>query len=199
MAVERLDTETRQIQIKKAVLDIISTEGIGNLSIRNLASKVGVTEGALFRHFSSKREIILSIIEDVKKELISNLEKIATSKDINAEDKLFNFLCYHIMYLLENKGITMILFSEATHLNDPELKKGIQEIYFSQKEYISKIIEQGMKENIFNKSLDIEDIATLYMGIPVVLNMEMILKTNFVRKQEFCLKMINLLKKVLKP
>ena len=35
MAAERLDTETRQGQIKKAVLDIISTEGIGKLSTRN--------------------------------------------------------------------------------------------------------------------------------------------------------------------
>ena len=56
MAAERLNTETRQKQIKKAVLEIISTEGIRKLSTRKLASKIGVTEGALFRHFSSKKE-----------------------------------------------------------------------------------------------------------------------------------------------
>jgi AcrR family transcriptional regulator len=56
MATERLDTDTRKEQIKEAVLEIISTEGIGKLSIRNLASKIGVTEGALFRHFSSKKK-----------------------------------------------------------------------------------------------------------------------------------------------
>jgi AcrR family transcriptional regulator len=78
MATERLDTDTRKEQIKEAVLEIISTEGIGKLSIRNLASKIGVTEGALFRHFSSKREIILSILDDVKKELLYEQEKITS-------------------------------------------------------------------------------------------------------------------------
>jgi len=78
MATERLDTVTRKEQIKEAVLEIISTEGIGKLSIRNLASKIGVTEGALFRHFSSKKEIMLSILDDVKKELLSEQEKITS-------------------------------------------------------------------------------------------------------------------------
>jgi len=55
MATQRLETETRQTQIKKAVLEIIFSEGIGKLSTRNLASRVGVSEGAIFRHFPSKK------------------------------------------------------------------------------------------------------------------------------------------------
>ena len=55
----RLDTETRQGQIKKAILDIISKDGIGKLSTRNLAARVGVSEGALFRHFPSKKAMML--------------------------------------------------------------------------------------------------------------------------------------------
>jgi AcrR family transcriptional regulator len=108
MATERLDTDTRKEQIKEAVLEIISTEGIGKLSIRNLASKIGVTEGALFRHFSSKKEIMISILDDVKKELLSEQKKITFSSDLSAEEKLFKFLCVHITYLIENKGITIL-------------------------------------------------------------------------------------------
>lgn len=104
MAAEKLDTETRQSQIKKAVLEKISTEGIGKLSTRNLASKIGVTEGALFRHFSSKKEIMLSILDDVKNELLFDQEKITFSSDLTAEEKLFKFLCKHIKYLVKIKA-----------------------------------------------------------------------------------------------
>jgi AcrR family transcriptional regulator len=107
MAAERLDTETRQEQIKKAVLEIISTEGIGKLSTRNLASKIGVTEGALFRHFSSKKEIMLSILDDVKNELLADQEKITFSSDLSAEEKLFKFLCLPI-------AETISLFTEVS-------------------------------------------------------------------------------------
>ncbi|MDZ7763714.1 MAG: TetR/AcrR family transcriptional regulator [Melioribacteraceae bacterium] len=100
MAAERLDTETRQAQIKKAVLEIISSEGIGKLSTRNLASKIGVSEGALFRHFSSKKEIMLSILSDVKNELLTTQEEIVYSSKMNAEEKLFEIplLSYSVSY-----------------------------------------------------------------------------------------------------
>ncbi len=197
MAAERLDTETRQGQIKKAVLGIISSEGIGKLSTRNLASKIGVTEGALFRHFSSKKEIMLSILNDVKSELIADQEKITFSSTLSAEEKLFKFLCIHIKYLIENKGVTILLFSEAAHMNDSQLKKGLREILLTQKEYISRIIKQGMNEGVWDKSLNVENVATLYMGIPISLNIEMILEPGTVKQEKFCERMIGLIKRTL--
>lgn len=197
MAAERLDTETRQGQIKKAVLEIISSEGIGKLSTRNLASKIGVTEGALFRHFSSKKEIMLSILDDVKNELLANQGKITFSAELNADEKLFKFLCTHITYLIENKGITILLFSEAAHMNEPLLKKGLREILLTQKEYISRIIKQGMNEGVWDKSLNVENVATLYMGIPISLNIEMILEPGIVKQERFCERMIGLIKRAL--
>lgn len=197
MAAERLDTETRQEQIKKAVLEIISTEGIGKISTRNLASKIGVTEGALFRHFSSKKEIMLSILGDVKNELLADQEKITYSSELSAEEKLFKFLCLHVKYLIENKGITILLFSEAAHMNDSQLKKGLREILLTQKEYISRIIKQGMNEGVWDKSLNVENVATLYMGIPISLNIEMILNPGAQKQEKFCENMILLIKKAL--
>ncbi len=197
MAAERLDTETRQGQIKKAVLEIISTEGIGKLSTRNLAYKIGVTEGALFRYFSSKKEIMLAILNDVKNELIVKQEKITYSSTISAEEKLFKFLCTHIKYLIENKGVTILLFSEAAHMNDSQLKKGLREILLTQKEYISRIIKQGMNEGVWDKSLNVENVATLYMGIPISLNIEMILEPGIVKQEKFCERMIGLIKRAI--
>jgi len=197
MAAERLDTETRQGQIKKAVLEIISTEGIGKLSTRNLAAKIGVTEGALFRHFSSKKEIMLAILNDVKNELLVEQERITYSSSLTAEQKLFDFLCRHITYLIENKGITILLFSEAAHMNEPLLKKGLREILLTQKEYISRIIKQGMNEGVWDKSLNVENAATLYMGIPISLNIEMILNPGAQKQKKFCDNMICLIKKAL--
>jgi len=197
MATERLDTETRQGQIKKAVLEIISSEGIGKLSTRNLASKIGVTEGALFRHFSSKKEIMLAILGDVKSELLAEQERITYSSSLSAEQKLFEFLCKHVTYLIENKGITILLFSEAAHMNEPILKKGLREILLAQKEFISRIIKQGMNEEIWDKSLNVESAATLYMGIPISLNIEMILEPGVPKQEKFCENMIRLIKRAL--
>jgi len=128
---------------------------------------------------------MLSILGDAKSELLAAQEKITYSADINVEEKLFKFLCRHIKYLIENIGKTILLFSEAAHLNDSQLKSGLRDILLTQKEYIIRIVKQGMDEGIWDKSLNIENVATLYMGIPISLNIEMILQKVEPKKEKF--------------
>ncbi len=193
---ERQSTEIRQEQIKKAVLDIIFKDGLDQLSTRNLAQRVGITEGAIFRHFKSKRDIMLSIMHDVKSNLIGELRQITLSAE-GSEKRLLSFLCRHVKYLLENKGITILLFSEAAHMNDKELKETLHEILSEQKSLISKIIKDGMAEGLWNKKLDVEDIATIYMGIPITLNIELILNPDKFNMNNFCKRMFILMQRMM--
>jgi len=140
---------------------------------------------------------MLSILDDVKNELLAAQEQITYSANLNAEEKLFKFLCLHIKYLIDNKGITILLFSEAAHMDDSQLKGGLRDILLTQKEYISRIVKQGMNEGIWDKSLKIENVATLYMGIPISLNIEMILQPVEPKKEKFCERMICLIKRAL--
>ena len=165
----RLSTETRQAQIKEAVLDIISTEGLAKLSTKNLAAKVGVSEGAIYRHFKSKKNILLSVVEDVQDNLVVN-QKIIAESDMIPSIKLFTFLCKQIKYLINNKGVTILLLSEATHSNDSVLKEKLLEILKAQKEILKQIVEEGINKGIWDKNLDRDAFVTLYMVIPVILN-----------------------------
>jgi len=59
----RKTTDIRQEEIKQAVLDIIYTDGLKNLSTHNLAKRIDMSEGYIFRYFPTKQDIILSIIK----------------------------------------------------------------------------------------------------------------------------------------
>jgi AcrR family transcriptional regulator len=193
----RLSTETRQAQIKEAVLDIISSEGLAKLSTKNLAAKVGVSEGAIYRHFKSKKDILLSVVEDVQANLVVNQQSIADSEMIPSI-KLFTFLCKQIKYLVNNKGVTILLFSEATHANDSVLKEKLLDILKAQKEILKQIVEEGISKGVWDKNLDRDAFATLYMGIPVILNIELVLNKETFDHENFCKKMFALLEQVLK-
>jgi len=194
----RLSTETRQAQIKEAVLDIISNEGLAKLSIKNLAARVGVSEGAIYRHFKSKKNILLSVVDDVNDNLVVNQKAVADSK-MTPSVKLFTFLCKQIKYLIYNKGVTILLLSEATHANDSELKEKLLQILKAQKELLKQIVNEGINHGSWHKDLDIEAFATLYMGIPVILNVELVLNKEKFNHEDFCKKMFILLERILKP
>ncbi|MGC8595910.1 MAG: TetR/AcrR family transcriptional regulator [Candidatus Kryptoniota bacterium] len=194
---ERKPTEIRQEEIKRAFLEIVDGEGLHNLSTRKLAEKVGVTEGALFRHFRSKRDIILSIIDSVEQVLMSSLQSVAMS-NASSKDRLFKFLCAHVRYLIENRGITMLLFSEAAHSNDSELKARMLNILNRQKQLAKKIIQDGIVSGEWDSSIQVENVAMLYMGIPISLNIELVLNPYGVNTDNFCKRMMCLLERALK-
>ncbi len=193
----RKPTEIRQEQIKQAVLDIIFTDGLKNLSTRMLAQRIGMSEGAIFRHFPTKQHIIVDIVNDVHKDFIGGLRKIALSKQ-NPPKRLEEFLCFTIKYLTDNKGITLLLFSEASHNNDVQLKQALTQIFNSQKKLLSKIILDGIAEGVWDESVPVESVAMLYMGIPVSLNIELILNSGLIDSSNFCNKMFQLMNKMLK-
>jgi AcrR family transcriptional regulator len=193
----RETTDIRQEQIKKAVLDIIAEEGLHNISTRNLAKKIGLTEGAIFRHFSTKRDIIKGIMDDVENDLVGSLRNI-TLKPEKAADKLFNYLCYNVKYLKENRGITILLFSEATHLGDKELKAKLNQILSEQKQFIIKIVKDGISEGEWDKAVSPEDLAVIYMGIPITFNIELVLNKTGLNVDNFCKRMYSLILKTLK-
>lgn len=192
----RESTEVRQVQIKKAVLEIIANEGLHNLSTRKLANSIGLTEGAIFRHFPTKRDIIKGIMNDVSTDLIGALKKIVLSLE-PSDKKLFAYLCKNVEYLKQNRGITILLFSEATHLGDKELKGKLNLILTEQKIFIKKIVEDGIDSGLWNKNINTEDFANLYLGIPITFNIEMILNTDNFVVDNFCKKMYSLLIKTL--
>lgn len=193
----RETTDIRQEQIKKAVLDIIADEGLHNISTRNLAKKIGLTEGAIFRHFPTKRDIIKGIMDDVENDLLGSLRNIVLKAD-KAEDKLFNYLCRNVKYLKENRGVTILLFTEATHLGDKQLKEKLNQILTEQQQFIIKIVKEGIAEGVWDKSINAEDVAVVYMGIPITLNIELVLNNKNLNLDNFCKRMYALISKALR-
>ena len=190
-------TEIRQEQIKHAVLDIIYTDGLKNLSTRNLANRIGMSEGAIFRHFASKQDIILAIIKDVQKDFIGALRNIANS-NLQPEERLEAFLCQTVRYLTKNKGITILLFSEASHNNNTDLKNNLLQIFNTQKKLASKIILDGIALGIWDEAIPVESVSMLYMGIPISLNIELVLNGGEFHIDNFCSKMMQLINKILR-
>lgn len=192
----RKPTEIRQKEIKKAVLTIIRTDGVKAVSTKNIAKQTGLSEGAIFRHFKSKRDIMISIIDDVSNDMIDKLIEISNEESI-ARDRLYRVICKTISYLTENNGITILLFTEASQANDKEMLEKLKYLFKAQTDVVSKIINDGIKEGIWNKNIPIKDVTTLYMGIPITNNIKLILFENQ-QSKDFCKRMMNMFELVLK-
>ena len=58
----RTDLSERQFEIITAAGKLLTRSGILGLTIKNLAREMDFSESAIYRHFSSKEEIIISML-----------------------------------------------------------------------------------------------------------------------------------------
>ncbi len=70
---ERKPTATRRREIADAALAVIAERGLGGFTALAVARRVGVSDGALFRHFASKRAMVSAVVDRVEDVLFSGL------------------------------------------------------------------------------------------------------------------------------
>ncbi len=69
------DGETRRHQVAQAALRTIVEDGIAHFTTRAIASRVGISDGSIFRHFENKEEIVLAAMELLSLELQNGLDE----------------------------------------------------------------------------------------------------------------------------
>ncbi|UBM62400.1 TetR/AcrR family transcriptional regulator [Candidatus Sulfidibacterium hydrothermale] len=187
----------RRNQIKEAVKDILFYEGLQKLTTKNIARKVGISEGTVFKHYVSKKAIINDILDDVHSELVKPLAAIASAKE-DASIRLEKYVCFHLDYLAQNKGITILLFTEASYQNDTALKEMLDKTYKMLENSFGDIIRDGIKEKIWDEKVSVENLASLYMGIPLGMNIELLLHNKNMKELGYCRNMLQLIERILR-
>ncbi|MEJ8554259.1 TetR/AcrR family transcriptional regulator [Tepidibacter sp. Z1-5] len=77
--------EETRIKIINSTIDIISFEGISQISTKRIADMAGISKSNLFHHFSS----IQDIIESVVYELCNNMDVFADGDEFNSLEETF--------------------------------------------------------------------------------------------------------------
>ena len=65
----------RQREIIIAARAVIFSRGIENLTVREIAKELNITNAALYKHFKSKNEIISLLIDDIEESLLSAFKR----------------------------------------------------------------------------------------------------------------------------
>jgi AcrR family transcriptional regulator len=134
----------RQSEIVKASIELISEGGIQYFTMKTLAAKLQVTEPAIYRHFSSKTDIILSmlnIVEDANKRFQAESEKEAPSLAL-----LEQMFISKAQLFIENPEISSIVFSEEIFQNNKTFSNRVLQI-MTQMNNLTRIVIEKIQQN----------------------------------------------------
>lgn len=138
------DTELteKQKRIIIAAIQAFAEKGFASTSTSEIAKNAGVAEGTIFRHYRTKKDLLISIVEPMMKKFIApfvmrDLEKVLNQEFETFEDFLRAMIRNRISFIGKNMLLFKILIQEIPF--QPELK----ELF---KKYIGvKVIERFIK------------------------------------------------------
>ncbi|WP_442854456.1 TetR/AcrR family transcriptional regulator [Bacillus sp. FJAT-29937] len=116
----------KQKKIIIAAIESFSEKGYAATSTSEIAKKAGVAEGTIFRHYKTKKDLLLGIVAPTMAKLlapfvIKDLYKVLDTKYERFEDFLRAMIENRVIFLKKNLPLIKILIQEIPF--HPELKE----------------------------------------------------------------------------
>jgi AcrR family transcriptional regulator len=162
----KLDTQVRQEQIAQAALELVAAQGVGQLSVAAVARRVGIVPSGIYRHFGSKHEMLLAVLDLLERrlgEIIAQVDRESTS----SLQWMENLLSRHAKFVREGRAIPRIVFSDEVHREQPERKRRVRRILEGLLARMAAVVERGQQEGEIDPACDARAVATMLLGIMV--------------------------------
>ena len=154
---------SRQKEITEVALELISEKGIQGLTIKNLAKKIGITEPAIYRHYDSKIDILIAVL-DLFKQNTEQLFENELNHEGKAIDKIEHLFSRHFASFSATPSLVSIIFSEEIFRNEPVLIDKIAEVIDKNDKILTTIIVNGQRTGEIRTDIEAKYLSTVIMG-----------------------------------
>ena len=152
----------RQQQIIETAIKIIATNGIQNLTTKNLANEIGISEPALYRHFNNKLEILKAVIAYFKIKMQPASAKL--NKSANSLNNIEKFMLEHLKIISQNPNFAKVIFSEANFQNEENLILKMNNMMNQSHKILETIVRSGQQKNEIRSDISSLSIIRMVIG-----------------------------------
>lgn len=139
---------SRRQQILECLAKMLEESPGGRITTAALATKVGVSEAALYRHFPSKTKMFEGLIEFIEDTVFSRVKLIITDAP-NAQIRCEQILLLLLTFSERNPGITRILTGDALAGETDRLHQRVAQFFDRLETQLKQIIRDAeIKEGL---------------------------------------------------
>lgn len=158
-----LSSEERRDETARAVVDLAGEQNPNGISTKAIAEKMGVTQGALFRHFPNKEAIFAGVIQWVARRLMKRID--TAIREIESPlGKLEAMFHAHVGFVTEHPGVPRMVFGELQHHGDRLPKRMVRELVGRYTDKVAGLLRDGQQAGEVDAEVDVEAAASLFIG-----------------------------------
>jgi AcrR family transcriptional regulator len=160
----RLRADTRKQQIVQVVLQLIADQGVDAVSTQRIADTIGFTQGAVFRHFSTKERVWSAVMDWLEEQL----EAVWTKARRLREDQagvpvLRRMFLGHIDLIDRYPGLAKLIMSDHIRHQFPVLQERFAVLHRRYEREVREAINAGVRRAKLPKLIDRKATVTLFL------------------------------------
>jgi AcrR family transcriptional regulator len=156
--VNKVWKELKKESLMKIVVQVLSREGLNDLTMDTVAREAGVAKGTLYTYFRNKQDLVREAIDISIAPMLEELNGILKSK-LSPDQKLRKMTLRHLAYFEAHRDFFSI-FVHDRHNEQRRLKRYRSHHYQDFLERVASVIRDGIRAKIF-RDIDAKKIAAM--------------------------------------
>lgn len=162
----RLPAAQRREQLLETAATLFASRGYSGATTSEIARAAGVTEPIIYRHFPSKRDLFIALIERTGEMTIKLWEhELATAPD--AAERLRRLIGANPMVANRGKGIYRVIVQAMTEVEDPQIHEALNHHVQRLLEFLTREVRQAQEAGRVSKrfSPQLTAWALIHLGL----------------------------------
>jgi AcrR family transcriptional regulator len=159
----RLSTDERQREIVAAVLALARERGPEAITTQAIADRMGVTQGAIFRHFPDKEAIWLAVFVWVR-ESLGAVFAAAMAKTRTPLAKIEAAFLAHVAFIAANPGVPRVMFHELQYPGDSPIRAEVRATITGYRKRLAQLFTEAKAAGELPTDLDVTLAPILFIG-----------------------------------
>ena len=157
-----LSADLRRAETVATVIELAATHDPAVMTTGQIASAMGVSQGALFRHFPDKMAIWTAVLEWTCGELNHRFDVLPDSPPLT---RLEAMLAAHVDFVIEQPGVPRILFGELQRAGDTPTKAIARQLMAGYRARVARQLHAAREAGAIADTTDVEAATVLFLAM----------------------------------
>ena len=167
-----MTSPARREQIVDRASELATEAGLGQLTMKRIAARVGFSEAAIYRYFPTKQALLLGLMDRLETQLLVPIRAIADKSELPPTARLQRIVQHHLSLVLERHSLPIQLLAEASAAGDPVLLSRMRGIMRGYVDILMRLAEDAIASGSLSADIDPGVLAVWLLGGPAAMAIE---------------------------
>lgn len=158
-----MEISAKQLEIIKAAGRILTASGVSGLTIKELAKEMQFSESAIYRHFESKEEIVLALLDFLATNMDERLTALHSINE-NQKEQFIQLFQNQYSFFKQNPHFVVAVFSDGLMKESQRINEMIYKIMSVKIKHLKPLLIEGQLSGVFTKAISDDDLTHIVMG-----------------------------------